>query len=279
MPITLGTHIFSLPLCTTEEAAQITRALDMDVMDLGNGRDLEPAAVAQSVGATADRVNAIAERTGVRFHDAFPQPTEKHITNTPDEQEYRHQREVNAAWIAFGAQIGLSGITLSPGMNWPGLSVDQAYARTRDQLRPLVEVAGEHGLTLRIEPHVESNIWSPDLALRMLDDVPGLSLTIDHSHFAFHGFTHDEIAVMHPHGTHWHARQASLGKLQTGFDDGAIDFERIVGDLVKDGYDGVIALEVVHTAWLDLDRQDVISETVRLRDHLRELLTAAAASG
>ncbi len=279
MPITLGTHLFSFPLCTTEEAARITRVLGMDVMDLGNGRDLDPEAVAENVGAAADRVNAIAERTGVRFHDGFPQPTDKHITNTPDEQEYRHQREVTAGWIAFGAQIGLNGITLSPGMNWPGLSLDQAYARTRDQLRPLVDIAGEHGLALRIEPHVESCIWSPDLALRMLDDVPGLSLTIDHSHFAFHGFTYEETAVMHPHGTHWHARQAALGKLQTGFDDGAIDFRRIVGDLVAGGYEGVVALEVVHTPWLDLDQQDIISETVRLRDHLRELLTAAAASG
>ena len=106
----------------------------------------------------------------------------------------------------------------------------------------------------------------------MLDEVPGLSLTVDHSHFVFHGMTYEQIAVMHPHGTHWHARQAALGQLQASFDDGEIDFARIVGDLKAADYSGIIALEVVHVGWLSLDRQDVLSETVRLRDQLRGLL-------
>ena len=84
--------------------------------------------------------------------------------------------------------------------------------------------------------------------------------------------TYEQIAVMHPHGTHWHARQAALGKLQTGFDDGEIDFARIVSDLKAADYNGIIALEVVHVGWLSLDGQDVLSETVRLRDQLLELL-------
>jgi sugar phosphate isomerase/epimerase len=109
--------------------------------------------------------------------------------------------------------------------------------------------------------------------------VPGLSLTLDHSHFVFHGIPYEQIAAMHAHGTHWHARQAALGRLQTGLEQGEIDFQRIVGDLVADGYDGVIALEVVHTSWLQLDGQDVLSETVRLRDQLRELLREAGAEG
>ena len=84
--------------------------------------------------------------------------------------------------------------------------------------------------------------------------------------------TYEQIAVMHPRGTHWHARQAALGQLQAGFDDGEIDFARIVGDLKSSNYDGIIALEVVHVGWLSLDRQDVLSETVRLREQLRNLL-------
>ena len=147
-----------------------------------------------------------------------------------------------------------------------------AFARGRDQLRPLAERAARRGVRLRIEPHVESVTWSPELALRMLDEVPGLSFTVDHSHFVFHGMTYEQIAVMHPYGTHWHARQAALGQLQAGFDDGEIDFARIVSDLKVSGYDGIIALEVVHVGWMSLDRHDVLGETVRLRDQLRELL-------
>ena len=67
--------------------------------------------------------------------------------------------------------------------------------------------------------------------------------------------------------------------MQISLEQGEIDFQRIVGDLVADGYDGVIALEVVHTPWLQLEGQDVLGETVRLRDLMRELLRQAGAAG
>ena len=279
MSIRLGGHIFSTPHCTVEESARIWRALGIEVMDLGNGRDLDPVTVASDPKGTAERVLDVGRRAGMSFHDAFPQATDKHITNTPDEQEYAHQRRVYEGWIAFAAEAGLNGISLSPGKYWAGLSVEEAYVRGREQLRSLARTAGERGVTLRIEPHVESVTWSPELALRMLDDVPGLSLTLDHSHFVFHGIPYEQIAVMHPHGTHWHARQAALGRLQTGLEQGEIDFQRIVGNLVADGYDGVIALEVVHTPWLQLEGQDVLGETVWLRDLMRDLLRQAGAPG
>ena len=47
---------------------------------------------------------------------------------------------------------------------------------------------------------------------------------------------------------------------------------RIVDDLSESGYQGVIALEVVNIGWMNLDRIDVLGETVRLRDYLRGLL-------
>ena len=275
MAIELGGHLFSTPHCTLEESARIWHALGIRVMDLGNGRDLDPNHVALNIDAEADRVRAIGDAVGMRFHDVFPQATDKHITNTPDSVEYEHQRKVNTAWIEFAAKAGMDGVTLSPGIYWPGLTVEQAFNRSRDQLRVLVDVAAEFAMNLRIEPHVDSVTWSPELALRMLDEVPGLSFTLDHSHFVFHGMPYEQIALMHPHGTHWHARQASLSRLQARFDEGTVDFGRIVADLTRHGYNGVIALEVVTTPWLELDRTDVLTETVLLRDQLRALLNPA----
>ena len=101
-------------------------------MDLGNGLDLDPDVVGAAPQREAERVRAIGERHGMRFFDAFPQATDKHISNTPDEEEYRHQREVYAGWIDFAAEVGLDGITLSPGKYWPGLDAETAFrARPR----------------------------------------------------------------------------------------------------------------------------------------------------
>ena len=272
MPITLGGHLFSFPACTVEEAANICRALGLETLDLGNGRDLDPVVVARNPESEAERIRAIAERTGIRFHDAFPQATDKHITNTPDVEEYVHQREVYAGWLRFARLAGLDGISLSPGTYWPGLSAREAFNRGRDQLRSLAEVAVREGIRLRIEPHLDSVTWTPELALEMVREVPGLSLTIDHSHFIVHGIPYEEIARMHPYGTHWHARQAALSRLQTSTAEGDIDFQRVVADLTRDGYDGVIAIEYVYTPWLDLTHQDVLRETVTLRDELHGYL-------
>ena len=87
MGIELGGHLFSTPHCTVEESARIWHALGVRVMDIGNGRDLDPDYVAQNVDAEAERMRAIGEAVGMRFHDAFPQATDKHITNTPDPAE------------------------------------------------------------------------------------------------------------------------------------------------------------------------------------------------
>ncbi len=146
--------------------------------------------------------------------------------------------------------------------------------RSGDFVRRLTVRAAKFVLAkrLRIEPHADSVTWSPELALRMLDDMPGLSLTLDHSHFVFHGMPYEHIALMHPHGTHWHVRQAALSQLQLRFDEGTIDFPRIVADLKHDGYDGVMALELATTPWLGLNHMDVLTETILLRDQMRGLL-------
>ena len=84
MPIELGGHIFSTPHLVLEEVVRIWRALGISVMDLGNGRDLNPEMVAANPDREAERVLEIGDRHAMRFHDAFPQATYKHITNTPD---------------------------------------------------------------------------------------------------------------------------------------------------------------------------------------------------
>jgi len=97
----------------------------------------------------------------------------------------------------------------------------------------VAEGAGR-GLRVRIEPHIESVTWRPELVVRMVEAVPGLTLTLGHSHFIFHALPYEQIATMHPYGTHWHARQARPGSAQSPGHEGQIDFARIVADLPPD---------------------------------------------
>jgi sugar phosphate isomerase/epimerase len=277
MAIRLGCHKWSYASCTVAEAAAITRALGLEYMDLGNGADLDPVHISAHSIDEAARFNRIRQETGVAYVDCFPQVSEDGLpftNNHPDAAVRERYRAIWQGFFRFAALIGLDGVTLSPGRYWPGESPQASFDRAAEELRWAVAEGARHGLKVRIEPHIESVTWRPELVLAMLEAVPGLTLTLDHSHFIFHALPYEQIAVMHPHGTHWHARQARPGEAQSRGRDGQIDFARIIRDLHTQGYDGVVCLEYVNGAWMRQDNVDCLAETVALRDELRGYLGA-----
>lgn len=273
MAIELGCHKWTIPAATCLEAARLTRALDLECLDLGNAPDLDPAYIAEHPDEEAARFNRIKAATGIRFVDCFPQWGEPAFSNnSPDPTVRAAYRRIWQGFFSFAAAIGLQGLSLSPGRYWPGEPAALGFERAAEELRWAVAEAANHDLMLRIEPHITSVVWTPSLTVELCQAVPGLTLTIDHSHFIFHGIDYDEIALMHPFGSHWHARQACPGEAQSRFEQGEIDFARIVADLKQSGYQGVICLEYVHGAWMHQDNVDCLTETIKLRDQLRQLL-------
>ena len=273
MTITLGCHLWTFASCTVAEAAGIIRALGLDRMDLGNNRDFDPVYIAAHPEDEAARLNRLKAQTGLTFVDAFPQVGPAYSLNHPDPALRAESRRVLTACLDFAAAIGLAGVTLTPGRYWAGQTPAEDFERGAEELRYFVAEGQRRGLHLRIEPHIESITWTPELTLAMLAAAPGLSLTLDYSHFVFHAIPDEHLAVLDPYATHWHARQAGPGLGQAATDQGTIDFGRIVRGLRARGYAGTLCLEYVHGAWLGMNRTDCVTETVRLRDELRGLLS------
>ena len=59
-----------------------------------------------------------------------------------------------------------------------------------------------------------------------LADVPGLTLTLDYTHFTRKGMPDSAVEPLVPLASHFHARGASNGRLQTSFDLNSIDYGR-----------------------------------------------------
>jgi sugar phosphate isomerase/epimerase len=273
MTISLGCHLWTFPQCTVAEAAGIIRALGLAHMDLGNGRDFDPVFIAAHLDEEAARFNRLKAAAGVTFVDAFPHVGPAYSLNHPDPAQRADSRRLLTAFLDFAVAIGLAGVTFSPGRYWAGHAPAADFERGADELRCLVAEGQRRGLLIRIEPHIESVTWTPALTLDMLAAVPGLSLTLDYSHFVFHAIPAEHIAVLDPHATHWHARQAGPGQGQAATAQGTIDFAAIVRGLRARSYAGTICLEYVHGDWLGLNRIDCLSETIRLRDELQALLS------
>src|SRR6185436_968249 len=157
-----------------------------------------------NVADEAARLNRIKAQTGLSFVDAFPHLPPSFSTNHPDPAVRAEHRTQWTAFLDFAVAIGLSGVTFSPGRFWPEQTPSADFERGAVELRYFVEEGKRRGLFIRIEPHIESVTWTPDLTLQMLDAVPGLSLTLDYSHFVFHSIPEEQIARLDPHATHWH---------------------------------------------------------------------------
>jgi sugar phosphate isomerase/epimerase len=102
-------------------------------------------------------------------------------------------------------------------------------------------------------------------------------LTLDYSHFVYHGCPQAEVEPLLERSRHVHVRSARLGRLHTTLERNEIDFGRILAKLEQINYTGHIALEyeAVSPDRDDADAVDVLSETLRLREHLGALGSSA----
>jgi sugar phosphate isomerase/epimerase len=110
------------------------------------------------------------------------------------------------------------------------------------------------------------------MSAEMVERVPGLKITLDLAHFVTLGYRQDEIESLAPHTGHVHLRQARQGALQAKMEEGTINFPSLLGALRDAGYDGWLSIEYVHQAYMNTLYDDVLSETVKMRDAVRAWL-------
>jgi sugar phosphate isomerase/epimerase len=151
----------------------------------------------------------------------------------------------------------------------PGQGRGQALAQSAENLKRLVPIAGEAGVTLTIEPHVHSYLETPSLVLDLLDKTPGLKLTLDYAHFVCLGYRQEEIDALTPFAAHVHLRQTKVGELQTKLAKGTINIGAQLATLRAVGFDGYVALEYTHQDYMDSLYDDILTETIQLRDAVR----------
>ena len=170
---------------------------------------------------------------------------------------------------AFCRHAGIPTLFVLPGVCSRGQGRAEALDESALSLRRLMPIAADAGLTLTVEPHVHSYLESPALVLELLEAVPGLKLTLDYAHFVCLGWRQEEIDPLARHAAHVHLRQARPGALQTKTHEGTINIEAQLATLRDAGFGGRIALEYVHQNYMDTLYDDVLTETVALRDRVR----------
>ena len=260
---------WSLRGLTLQEAAGLSNLLGIGALDLGYfykpGLDRE-ALVADPDG-TADRVLKLGVALPNLYHLFGGSLSDRNLAD-PGNRE-RNEADFRQV-VRFARRAGLGSVFVLPGVINPGQDRASALAESAESLRRLVAISAPEGIQLTIEPHVHSYLESPTLVLDLLDRVPGQKLTLDYAHFACLGYRQEETDMLAPHAAHVHLRQARAGVLQCKLSLGTLNFGAMLGTLKAAGYDGYLSIEYVHQDYMDGQHDDVLTETIDMRDLVRE---------
>ena len=222
------------------------------------------------------------QAAGVKVADVFALLTadfETLAVNHPDGEVRAESRRWFERILEFAARVGAPGVTVIPGIPWPGESEQASRARSAEELQWRAERAAREGLQLSIEPHYQSIAATPDTALELLRQAPDLTLTLDYAHVVYQGIPEQEVDVLIPRTRHLHGRQAARGMMQARASEGTIDFPRLLRAFQQAGYHGHFALEYEWDEWMDCTNVDCISESALLRDIFLQTLGGATSTG
>lgn len=266
---------FSFPLLPFETSLRQIALLEIPYVDVCahvDGTHLQPAEIEADPVRQADLVTRAADAAGVGIADLFPTFGEgfrDRPVNSPDADVRRANRKRFEAFVEFCKRAGCPGVTLLPGVVWEDLGQEASFELSREALSELVEIGRSAGLRVSVEAHLESVVEEPEGALALVEAVPGLQLTLDYSHFIAGGASPDRVHPLLPHAGHFHARQAAPGHLQRPHHSGTLDFKDIFRRLAEANYSGRICIEYTWQEWRGCNTEDVLSETVLLRNEFR----------
>lgn len=136
--------------------------------------------------------------------------------------------------------LGVVTITVAAaprGSSWP---------QEVERLRKLVSWAFPYGVVVCVETRMGTLTETPEAAIELCRCVPNLRLTLDASHYVCQGISEKSLDSVFPYVHHVHLRDAgsSPDKLQVRVGQGQMPFSRIIQQLRRYEYHGLITVEM-----------------------------------
>lgn len=261
---------FTFPLLGHAHALRLIAAIGFTGVDVGlfSGRShVQPEHIAANPVGHGDALKHQLADCGLRLSDVFVQlgdDPSQHAVSEMDAATRDADRDRFRRCVEFAHAAGAAHLT-----GLPGVAVDGGIGRAADETAWRLGVAREAGLRYAVEPHVGSNCPTVSATQAFVDRVPGLTLTLDYGHFVYQGQPASDADALLPHASHFHARGGAPGRLQAALPANVIDFAPMVAQAASAGR--TICVEYVWVDWEHCNEVDNVSETVRLREHLRTL--------
>jgi sugar phosphate isomerase/epimerase len=149
----------------------------------------------------------------------------------------------------------------------PSAELGTPFNEEIERLRKLVEIASLEGAVVGLKTQIGCMTQDPDTAVVLCDNVKGLRLTLDPSHYVTGPHQGGSIDKVMKYVQHVHLRDSTKSKLQVRVGQGEIDYGKLIQQLAKVHYDRALSVHM-----LPLEGFDHRAEMRKMRLLLDSLL-------
>ena len=266
---------FTFPLLPHDQSLDLIAMLGFEGVDIGlfEGRShLWPSRVFADLERSARELAGKLGDRGLALADVFLQTAPDFVSiapNHPDAAVRRRARDWFSRTVEFALECGCRHVTALPGVHFEGVPESESTGLCHDALAWRCDTARNQGVCFSVEAHVGSIAPTPESAARLVQAVRGLTLTLDYTHFTRSGLADSEVEPLIAHASHFHARGARPGRLQASLKENVIDYGRVLDVMRQVGYPGYVGVEYVWIDWEHCNEVDNLSETILMRDLIR----------
>ncbi|MFL5339983.1 MAG: sugar phosphate isomerase/epimerase family protein [Gemmataceae bacterium] len=140
----------------------------------------------------------------------------------------------------------LARLTAVPVICIPAPPAAEDPSRATAQLSELVKLADAEGVILTVETHMGTLAETPEGAIELCRRAPGLSLTLDPSHFLVGAARGQSFDAVFPYVKHVRLRDTGAGphEFQVRVGQGQVDYGRIINLLERQRYDRLLTVDI-----------------------------------
>jgi sugar phosphate isomerase/epimerase len=159
-------------------------------------------------------------------------------------------RQHPEATVRLAAELGVPVVTL------PSARAGTPLQAEAEALAPLVELGRRLGVGVTVETHTDQLTEEVLVAVRLCEEVPGLGLTLDPSHYVSGPNAGREFGAVYPYVRHVHVRDAGRGGWPANhreFGRGQVPWASVLAGLRSVGYDEGIVIEYIDRECREFD--------------------------
>jgi sugar phosphate isomerase/epimerase len=177
------------------------------------------------------------------------------------------QAEGELYYQQFAACCRLAKATKVVALTVPAAELGTPFNAEIERLQQLVSIASREGVLVGIKTETGHITQDPDTAVVLCDNVKGLGITLDPSHYIYGPHAGGPYDRVMPYVYNVHLRDTTKDRLQVRIGQGEVEYSRLITQLAKVNYHRAL---VVHIT--EMEDVDHAAELRKMRLLLESML-------